>query len=79
MCAGAIIAGLKNYEYKSDTVIIAKKLYDESKNNILSSMKKSSHAKRLSGYDNIKDIEFCSEIDKQEILPYLDDEQIVLL
>ena len=60
-------------------VIIAKKLYDESKNNILSSMKKSSHAKRLSGYDNIKDIEFCSEIDKQEILPYLDDEQIVLL
>ena len=42
-------------------------------------MKKSSHAKRLSGYDNIKDIEFCSEIDKQEILPYLDDEQIVLL
>ena len=42
-------------------------------------MKKSSHAKRLSGYDNIKDIEFCSEIDKQEILPYLNDEQIVLL
>ena len=79
MCAGAIIAGLENYEYESDTVIIAKKLYDESKNNILSSMKKSSHAKRLSGYDNIKDIEFCSEIDKQEILPYLDDDQIVLL
>ena len=79
MCAGAIIAGLENYEYESDTVIIAKKLYDESKNNILSSMKKSSHAKRLSGYDNIKDIEFCSEIDRQEILPYLDDEQIVLL
>ena len=79
MCAGAIIAGLENYEYKSDTVIIAKKLYDESKNNILSSMKKSSHAKRLSGYDNIKDIEFCSEIDKQEILPYLDDDQIILL
>ena len=34
MCAGAIIAGLENYEYESDTVIIAKKLYDESKNNI---------------------------------------------
>ena len=34
-------------------------------------MKKSSHAKRLSGYDNIKDIEFCSEIDKQEINDFL--------
>ena len=56
-----------------------KKLYEQFKDDILSSMKKSSHAKRLSGYDNIKDIEFCSEIDKQEILPYLDGDQIVLL
>ena len=79
MCAGAIVAGLENYEYESDTVVIAKKLYEQSKDDILSSMKKSSHAKRLSGYDNIKDIEFCSEIDKQEILPYLDGDQIVLL
>ena len=79
MCAGAIVAGLKNYDYESDTVVIAKKLYEQSKDDILSSMKKSSHAKRLSGYDNIKDIEFCSEIDKQEILPYLDGDQIVLL
>ena len=79
MCAGAIVSGLENYEYQSDTVIIAKKLYEQSKDDILSSMKKSSHAKRLSGYDNIKDIEFCSEIDKQEILPYLDGDEIVLL
>ena len=79
MCAGAIVAGLENYEYESDTVIIAKKLYEQSKNDILSSMKKSSHAKRLSGYDNIRDIEFCSEIDKQEILPYLDNNKVKLL
>lgn len=79
MCAGAIVAGLENYDYESDTVVIAKKLYEQSKDDILSSMKKSSHAKRLSGYDNMKDIEFCSEIDKQEILPYLDGDQIVLL
>lgn len=79
MCAGAIVAGLENYEYESDTVIIAKKLYEQSKNDILSSMKKSSHAKRLSGYDNIMDIEFCSEIDKQEILPYLDNNKVKLL
>ena len=79
MCAGAIVAGLENYDYESDTVVIAKKLYEQSKDDILSSMKKSSHAKRLSGYDNIRDIEFCSEIDNQEILPYLDGDEIVLL
>ena len=79
LCAGAIIAGLENFEYKSDTVIIAKKLYDQSEDDILSNMKKSSHAKRLSGYDNIKDIEFCSQVDTQEVLPYLDNDDIKLL
>ena len=79
LCAGAIIAGLENFEYKSDTVIISKKLYDQSEDDILSNMKKSSHAKRLSGYDNIKDIEFCSQVDTQEVLPYLDNDNIKLL
>ena len=62
MCAGAIVAGLENYNYESDTVVIAKKLYEQSKDDILSSMKKSSHAKRLSGYANIKDIEFLLRV-----------------
>ena len=79
LCAGAIIAGLKNFEYESDTVIITKKLYDQSKDDILSNMKKSSHAKRLSGYDNIKDIVFCSQVNTQEVLPYLDNDDIKLL
>ena len=39
MCAGAIVAGLENYDYESDTVVIAKKLYEQSKDDILSSMK----------------------------------------
>ena len=73
------MAGLQNFEYDSDTVIIAKKLYEQSKGDILSLMKKSSHAKRLSGYDNVKDIEFCSQVDTQEILPYLDNDGIKLL
>ena len=79
MCAGAIIAGLKNFEYESDTVIITKKLYDQSKDDILSNIKKSSHAKRLSDYDNIKDIEFCTQVNTQEVLPYLDNDDIKLL
>ena len=37
MCAGAIVAGLENYDYESDTVVIAKKLYEQSKDDILSS------------------------------------------
>ena len=79
LCAGAIVAGLQNFEYDSDTVIIAKKLYEQSKGDILSLMQKSSHAKRLSGYDNVKDIEFCSQVDTQEILPFFDKEKIRLL
>ncbi|MDG2342350.1 MAG: 2-phosphosulfolactate phosphatase [Cytophagales bacterium] len=79
LCAGAIVAGLQNFEYDSDTVIIAKKLYEQSKGDILSLMQKSSHAKRLSGYDNVKDIEFCSKVDTQEILPFFDKEKIRLL
>lgn len=79
LCAGAIVAGLQNFEYDSDTVIIAKKLYEQSKGDILSLMQKSSHAKRLSGYDNVKDIEFCSQVDTQEILPFFDNEKIRLL
>ena len=79
LCAGAIITGLENFEYESDTVIIAKKLYDQSEDDILSNMKKSSHAKRLSDYDNIKDIEFCSQVNTQEVLPYLDNDNIKLL
>ena len=79
LCAGGIIYGLKNFQTNSDTGLMAKKLYESSKDNILETMMKSSHAKRLSSYDNIIDIKFCSEKNTQLIIPYLKEEKLILL
>ena len=77
LCAGGIIAGLDNFEIESDTALMAKALHDNT-DNILETMKLSSHAKRLSGYDNKVDIEFCSRANTQPIVPILNGNQIVL-
>ena len=79
LCAGGIISGLNDYNTISDAAHIAKKLYESSKNNILKEMMKSSHAKRLSSYDNILDIEFCSKLDTQPIIPILKEDFLTLL
>ena len=79
LCAGGIISELKNFQINSDTVLMAKKLYESSKDNILETMMKSSHAKRLSSYNNIIDIKFCSEKNTQPIIPYLKEEKLILL
>lgn len=77
LCAGGIVAGLNNFEIESDTALMAKALHDNT-DDILETMKLSSHAKRLSGYDNKVDIEFCSRVNTQPIVPILNGNQIVL-
>lgn len=77
LCAGGIISGLDNFEIESDTALMAKALYDNT-NNLLDTMKLSSHAKRLSGYDNKIDIEFCSRVNTQPVLPILRERDIFL-
>ena len=77
LCAGGIVAGLNNFEIESDTALMAKALHDNT-DDILETMKLSSHAKRLSGYDNKLDIEFCSRVNTQPIIPILNGNQIVL-
>ena len=77
LCAGGIVAGLDNFEIESDTALMAKALHDNT-DDILETMKLSSHAKRLSGYDNKVDIEFCSRVNTQPIIPILNGNQIVL-
>ena len=74
---GWIVAGLDNFEIVSDTALMARALH-ENTNDILETMKLSSHAKRLSGYDNKIDIEFCSRVNTQPIIPLLEGNQIVL-
>ena len=52
---------------------------DFNKDDIFNIMKKSSHAKRLSSNDNLIDIKFCSQIDKYDLIPYLDNDRLKLL
>ena len=77
--AGAIISSISNYTCESDSTIIAKNLYESNKDDIFNIMKKSSHAKRLSSNDNLIDIKFCSQIDKYDLIPYLDNDKLKLL
>ena len=77
LCAGGIVSGLDNFEIESDTALMAKALHNNT-DDILETMKLSSHAKRLSGYDNKVDIEFCSRVNTQPIIPILNGNQIVL-
>ena len=77
LCAGGIVSGLDNFEIESDTALMAKVLHNNT-DDILETMKLSSHAKRLSGYDNKVDIEFCSRVNTQPIVPILNGNQIVL-
>ena len=77
LCAGGIVSGLDNFEIESDTALMAKALHDNT-DDILEIMKLSSHAKRLSGYDNKVDIEFCSRVNTQPIVPILNGNRIVL-
>ena len=79
LCAGAIISSISNYTCESDSTIIAKNLYESNKDDIFNIMKKSSHAKRLSSNDNLIDIKFCSQIDKYDLIPYLDNDKLKLL
>ena len=79
LCAGAVISKLSNHEIISDSGYIAKKLFKKSGSDILTTMKESSHAKRLSGYDNNIDIEFCSQIDSQPIISVFEEGKLKLL
>ena len=79
LCAGGIICGSKTHFIISDNAIMAKELFESSKNKILETMMGSSHAKRLSSNDNIRDIEFCSKVDIQPVIPILKDDYLVLM
>jgi len=77
--AGALIELLSaNYHSGTDDTGVAHALYLQNREDILTYVSKSSHAKRLQGFGIIKDIAFCLEQDKYEILPYLKDNEIIV-
>ena len=76
--AGALIELLiGGYEMASDDATVAYAVYQQHKENMLDYVAKSSHAQRLQGFGIMKDIEFCLETDKYEVVPYLKDGSII--
>lgn len=67
--AGALIHSLQGFfEYHGDSAALALSAYQSSRRNLTDIIKKSDHAKRL-GEEYVKDLEFCTTIDKYNIIP----------
>ena len=78
--AGALIEKLEEtHSLNCDAPHMALKYYQSVKGELLSTVKQSSHAKRLLKIGIKKDIEFCLEIDKYEVIPILKDSIFVNL
>ena len=78
--AGAVIHRLqKLFSSDSDGVLSACLLYEKAKfEGFQKFLKNSSHYKRLSGFNNHKDIEFALELDVYNVLPILKGNELVL-
>lgn len=78
--AGALVDNLrKHIEPDCDAPIIAQQLYLTAKNDMLKFLDTSSHVKRLSRLDVVKDIEFCLTPDQYPVIPILKRDRLVLL
>ena len=76
--AGALINLLTDsYEMSADDATVAHALYQQHKGNMLAYVAQSSHAQRLQAFGIMKDIEFCLETDRYEVVPYLKDGSII--
>jgi len=75
--AGALVDKLIDYEYVDDSVYMARSLYIQHKNDLLTFVQKAGHAKRLRKFNVIKDIEFCLTLDKYEVVPIVKDGVII--
>ena len=77
--AGALIDLLfDTHKMGADDASVAYALFQQHKNNMLEYVSRSSHAQRLQGFGIMKDIEFCLEIDKYDVVPYLQEGSIIL-
>lgn len=76
--AGALVEKLMNtHEMGCDTPRVALNFYQSVKHDLLRSIKKSSHAKRLNRLNIDKDIEFCARFDQFDIVPVLKEEYLI--
>lgn len=70
--AGALIESLKEeYTIAEDSALMALQVYDLNKENLLNAVASSSHVKRLQRLGIHKDISFCLEKSKYDVIPVL--------
>lgn len=78
--AGALIDGLTDQvNYDNDSAIMALELYRKVKDTMFAFLQNSSHARRLSRLNIVKDIEFCIQDSIYEAIPILEGAQLVPL
>lgn len=77
--AGALIDKLAaTHEYESDAALMAHTLYNTGKDDLVSFINRSSHAKRLAGFNIDKDIAFCMTPNQYNIVPKIKGKEIRL-
>lgn len=77
--AGALVEKLSSsHEPECDVPRMMMKLYEKERDNLPTFVKQSSHARRLNRLDVFKDIEFCVEEDKFDVVPILVDGHLVV-
>lgn len=77
--AGALIEKLGNAIHPDcDAPLLAYHLYQQGKNDLHGFLKDSSHVKRLNKLNIHKDIEFCLQIDKYDVVPVLKSGSLML-
>jgi 2-phosphosulfolactate phosphatase len=70
--AGALVESLKNeYQITEDSARMAQNLYNLKKENLLAAVADSSHVQRLQRHGIQKDISFCLENSKYNVIPVL--------
>ncbi|WMN07603.1 2-phosphosulfolactate phosphatase [Marivirga arenosa] len=77
--AGALAHQLKeDFQFACDAPLAAEAMYLTAKKDMMNYMRDSSHAKRLSKLNVVKDIEFCVQESIYDIIPYLDGKSLRL-
>ena len=63
--AGALAGLLQDeFVYEDDATLAAASLYEQASSDLLAYLKKGSHAQRLEGFENHRDLEFCIQMDQ---------------
>lgn len=78
--AGALIDGLEEtFEPDCDAPRIARAIFNIAKDDLYQYLQDSSHVKRLHNLNIHKDIAFCLQSDKYDVIPYLKNNKLVKL